>query len=97
MLLVEDSLDDADLVQLALRRGGYAPRLVRVDNEVAFLDALERGGWEIIISNYCLPSGIRQRLRNLFNADLARVTFSRISLAFAVQMSGFGSRFCLAM
>ena len=71
VLLVEDSLDDADLLEQALLRGGYAPRLVRVEHEVAFLEALARGGWEIVISEYCLPrfSGLtalkRMRERNI--------------------------------
>ena len=79
VLLVEDSLDDADLVQLALRRGGYAPRLMRVDNEIAFLDALARGGWEIVISDYCLPkfSGLAAlKLMRERNIDLPFIIVS---------------------
>jgi uncharacterized protein (TIGR03435 family) len=37
-----------------------------------------------------LPSGIRPTDGHLFRVDRARVTFSRMSAAFAVQMTGFG-------
>ena len=36
------------------------------------------------------PSVVSQADRLLFRAGLARVTFSRMSVAFAVQMKGFG-------
>ena len=55
VLLVEDSPDDAELVELALRRGGYDPLIERVLSAPDFLSALDRGGWEVVISDYSLP------------------------------------------
>ncbi len=43
------------LVVRELRRGGFDPKCVRVDTRAAFKDALERNGWQLIISDYSLP------------------------------------------
>lgn len=55
VLVVEDSEDDADLVQLALKRGGYDVYSERVDTPETMDAALQRGGWDIIISDYVMP------------------------------------------
>jgi signal transduction histidine kinase len=55
VLLVEDSEDDADLLQLALKRGGYDVRSERVDTPEIMDAALRRGGWDIVISDYVMP------------------------------------------
>ena len=56
LLLVEDSLDDADLLELALRRGGFAPSLTRVEAADAFRKALAEKTWDLIISDVNVPS-----------------------------------------
>jgi signal transduction histidine kinase len=55
VLLVEDSPDDADLTIRALATGGYDPKFERVDTGVAMSEALDRGGWDVIISDYSMP------------------------------------------
>ncbi len=55
VLVVEDSPDDEELVILELKRGGYAPVHERVDTEAGMRAALERGGWDIVISDHSLP------------------------------------------
>jgi signal transduction histidine kinase len=55
VLLVEDSEDDADLLQLALKRGGYDVRSERVDDPETMDAALRRDGWDIVISDYVMP------------------------------------------
>lgn len=55
MLLVEDSLDDADLVLASLERGGYEVVGERVDNAAAIAAALARAPWDIVISDWNLP------------------------------------------
>ncbi len=52
----EDSEDDAALVLRALRRGGYAPTLTRVQTHAEFKAALETNAWDVIISDHTLPS-----------------------------------------
>jgi PAS domain S-box-containing protein len=55
LLLVEDSEDDADLMLLELRRGGYQPDYVRVDNAEAMREALQSRKWDLVISDYVMP------------------------------------------
>ena len=55
LLLVEDDPDDADLVLLVLRRGGIEVEPLRVDTSEGLRAALERGGWDLVISDYNLP------------------------------------------
>ncbi|VAX18928.1 signal-transducing histidine kinase; PAS/PAC domain protein [hydrothermal vent metagenome] len=54
-LIVEDSADDAALLLRELRQGGYDPDFKLVDTAEAFGAELEKGGWEIIISDYSMP------------------------------------------
>lgn len=57
LLLVEDSPDDADLLVLALRRGGFKPlHMRRVETAVEFRAALQTGQWDLIISDVSVPS-----------------------------------------
>ncbi|MBX3664137.1 MAG: response regulator [Burkholderiales bacterium] len=60
LLLVEDSQDDADLLLLTLRRGGYAPQHQRVSDAREMAAALDDGPWDLVIADYSLPqfSGI---------------------------------------
>ncbi len=55
VLLIEDSLSDALLLERRLVRAGYEPVLERVDAVVDLRAALARGGWDLIISDYMLP------------------------------------------
>lgn len=56
VLLVEDSPEDAELTLAALRRGGYQPAYERVETPVAMRAALEKQPWDIILSDYVMPS-----------------------------------------
>lgn len=55
LLLVEDSEDDAELMLLELRRGGYRTEYVRVDNAEAMDAALRQRNWDLVISDYVMP------------------------------------------
>jgi len=80
VLLVEDSTDDAELVELELIRGGYVPRMRRVETAAQMREALAEGGWDVVLSDYNLP---------FFSAEAALVTLqeSRRDLPFII-MSG---------
>ncbi len=54
-LLVEDSEEDAELVELALRRGGFNVVAHRVENKPAMDDALTCGSWDVIVADYSMP------------------------------------------
>lgn len=54
LLIVEDSLDDAELLVHELRRAGYAPRWQRVDTEADFLIHLKSPP-DLVISDFSMP------------------------------------------
>jgi two-component system, cell cycle sensor histidine kinase and response regulator CckA len=57
VLLVEDSEDDAALVLRELRRGGFEVTFERVETKESLGAALDRSqAWDIIISDYSLPT-----------------------------------------
>ena len=56
ILLIEDSEEDAKLLTRELDRGGYAPVIERVETAAAFGAALDRGAWDVVLSDYSLPS-----------------------------------------
>lgn len=56
ILLVEDSEDDALLTVMQLRQGGYEPSYKRVETLEAMSKAMDEEQWDMIISDYSLPS-----------------------------------------
>ncbi|MEP7291437.1 MAG: PAS domain S-box protein [Chloroflexota bacterium] len=56
LLLIEDSEDDALLVLRELRRGGYDVNYDRVDSPSAMMAALGGKSWDVILSDYSMPS-----------------------------------------
>ncbi len=55
VLFVEDEENDMRLEVAELQRGGFQVSPERVDNEVAFRHALQRGPWDLIISDHQMP------------------------------------------
>ncbi|MFZ6639661.1 histidine kinase [Undibacterium sp. TC4M20W] len=56
VLLVEDVSEDAELIVRELKRGGFAPDWLRVDNARAMQDALKQAKWDIVICDYSMPA-----------------------------------------
>ncbi|HEX7600112.1 MAG TPA: response regulator, partial [Polyangiaceae bacterium] len=56
VLFVEDSDDDAELLRQELDRGGYELTSERVETADAMKAALERTTWDLVISDYCMPT-----------------------------------------
>jgi len=57
VLLVEDSCDDAELLELELLRGGFQPSIKRVETAEQMRMALEPGNdWDVVLSDYHLPT-----------------------------------------
>ena len=54
-LLVEDSEDDALLLALILKQGGYDLTSERVDTPESMRAALDRQGWDVVVSDYVMP------------------------------------------
>src|SRR4030042_4337395 len=55
MIIVEDSEDDATLLQQALRRGGYEVTCEVVDAPAAMRASLESQDWDVITSDHAMP------------------------------------------
>jgi PAS domain S-box-containing protein len=55
VLVVEDSIDDAELMVREIQRGGYAVEFERVETKAAMQEALSRRSWDIILSDYSMP------------------------------------------
>src|SRR5258706_1915458 len=56
ILLVEDSLEDAELLLHELKSGGYEVVAVRVETPAAMHSALQTDTWDIVISDYSMPT-----------------------------------------
>jgi DNA-binding NtrC family response regulator len=56
LLIVEDSEDDALLLTKHLKKAGYDLHVTRVETELTMRKALAQGSWEVIISDYRMPS-----------------------------------------
>lgn len=56
LLLIEDSADDAALMQHVLRQAGIALSMRQVDTAAAMAAALDERQWDIVISDYNLPT-----------------------------------------
>ena len=54
-LLLEDSAIDAELLERQLSRSGLSFTLRRASGRQSYLDAIEAGGFEIILADYSLP------------------------------------------
>lgn len=55
VLIVEDSENDALLLELELQRAGYEPTCERVETREGMAEALVRERWDLIIADYVLP------------------------------------------
>ena len=55
-LIVEDNENDCQLVLRELRHGGYDVAWERVQTTEAMAGALDRGGWDIILSDFRMPA-----------------------------------------
>jgi PAS domain S-box-containing protein len=56
LLIVEDSQDDAQLIVRELQHGGYEVESERVETAPALQAALARQTWDVVISDYSLPT-----------------------------------------
>jgi len=79
VLLIEDSENDAELLLLELRRGGYAPEYERVETPEGLEDALARQTWDIIISDYAMPRFNGVQALKLAQEKVADIPFIIVS------------------
>src|SRR5215813_12576487 len=55
VLVVEDSENDALLLELELQRAGYDTTCHRVDNAEALTQALTTQPWDLVVADYVMP------------------------------------------
>jgi PAS domain S-box-containing protein len=55
VLIVEDSENDALLLELELQRAGYETKCERVETSAALGEALDRQDWDMVIADYVMP------------------------------------------
>ena len=56
ILIVEDLEDDAELIMREIRRSGYTVEFERVETKTGMQQALSSNAWDVILSDYSLPS-----------------------------------------
>lgn len=56
ILIIEDSLDDAELLLRVLKKNGYAERAEVTTDFASAREALSRQAWDIVLSDYNLPN-----------------------------------------
>ncbi len=56
ILLLEDSIEDAELVQELLEADHFVCDTTRVQTRAEFMAALEDGGFDLVLADYALPS-----------------------------------------
>ena len=79
VLIVDDSEDDALAVVNELKRGGYSPTFERVDTADAMISALKNRTWDVIISDYVMPSFSGLAALNLSKASGLNLPFILVS------------------
>src|SRR5689334_11699254 len=55
VLIVEDSENDANLLEIELQRAGFNPVCQRVETGRALESALTRQLWDVVIADYVMP------------------------------------------
>lgn len=54
-LLVEDSVDDAELLRRELLRAGFDAETERVASAAEFTEALDRSQWDVVLADFSMP------------------------------------------
>src|SRR5437762_9549974 len=89
VLIIEDSEFDARILVNTLRQGGYQPVFLRVETAEAMRTALKEQQWDMILSDYNMPS---------FSAPaaLSIVQESGLDLPFIIISGGIGEDVAVA-
>lgn len=79
VLMVEDSDDDARLLERELSRQGFMPDVIRVDTGPALRNALATHDWDVVISDHKMPGFSGEEALSLvkcFDPDLPFIVVS---------------------
>lgn len=83
ILLLEDSLLDAELIHANLSDAGIDCELVRVETRADFVAALEKGSFDLILADYALPS-----FDGISALEIARTTCPELPFIFVSATLG---------
>jgi len=86
-LIIEDSVDDAELLLTYLRRGGYQPQYRRVETAVDLAAALREQKWDIIFSDHNMPQFSSTAALEIVRASDADVPFLIVSGSIGEEMA----------
>jgi signal transduction histidine kinase len=79
VLIVEDNPADAELLELQLVSGGYAPSVLRVQTAMEMQTALDAEEWDLILSDYMMPRFTGMQALELLKAAGKDIPFILIS------------------
>jgi two-component system, cell cycle sensor histidine kinase and response regulator CckA len=79
ILLVEDSKEDALLLERALARAGFSAEVTRVDVRETYVDALQQEGWDVVLADYVLPTFSADAALQILNDRLLDIPFIVVS------------------
>lgn len=79
LLQVEDSENDARLIEHLLNASGYAVESRRVENEAQMRAALIEGGWDLIVADYRLPQFSAPEALKVFHESGQDIPFIVVS------------------
>ena len=94
VVIVEDQEDGASLMLRELRRAQFEPEFERVETEQELKAALEKGGWDIVLSDHGLPRFNSLQALNMLHESELDLPFIILSgsigedLAVAAMKSG---------
>ena len=94
VVIVEDQEDDASLMLRELRRAQFEPEFERVETEQELKAVLEKGGWDIVLSDHGLPRFNSLQALNMLNQSELDLPFIIVAgsiaedLAVAAMKSG---------
>jgi PAS domain S-box-containing protein len=87
ILLLEDSLLDAELIQNTLVDGGINGEFIRVDNCKDFVDALETDSFNLILCDYSLPGFDGSSALDLAQVRCPNIPFILVSAALGEELA----------
>jgi len=79
LLIAEDSEDDTWLIIRELQRGGFRPHFERVETASAMREAIEANTWDLIISDYSIPSFGGQAALAVYHQRALDIPFIMVS------------------
>lgn len=79
VLIVEDNPDDAELLILELESEGYTIEYQRVDTAAAMQAALQNDSWQIVLSDYSMPTFSAEAALALLQAQGQDIPFIIVS------------------